>query len=649
MAIWTDTIGAPFRSDANRVHWGSPGASSPLSELIPSSLVFGGGIAYLRTLLLFDTGVQHVRLLTSVTSDGLVGTSEDLVSGWEGLSSAVTISAGSLSLSLPGPSHPSNQSSDATEPYLWVPSTAKITEIETFITDYNALTAAQKAATTLTLRDELPPDLMPTFGTGDIANQTYTQNTAITALQLPSATGGDGTLAYSITGQPAGVTLNASRQLVGTPTATGTFNVTFTVTDADGDTDTISFTITVNAADLMPSLPAIADQTATVGTAFSLTFSAATSGDPPLAYSVSGEPSWMSINNRTLSGTPDATGTHTVTVTVTDDDGDTDTASFDIVVSAALAVITIDSVADQTGEVVRALVTIDSGGNWYNHRGGNTDGSISSDSDLDIDDDTAFDRLRYQATSDRLLFNLSPANAQTIFGSGGVGENAVVDISTPYGDVSTSALTVGGGGNIRLAVTTADETIFNQLQDDDLVNLVVSGFVAADLIPDFGSGDIADQTYTQNTAISALQLPAATGGDGTLVYSITGEPSGLTLNNSRQLVGTPTATGTFSTTFTVTDDDGDTDTIDFTITVNAADLMPDFGSETIADRAYTQNVAISTPQLPEATGGDGTLSYSISGEPHGHYVKFFTAISWYPYCCGRVQYHIYRNRYRWRY
>ena len=36
------------------------------------------------------------------------------------------------------------------------------------------------------------------------------------------------------------------------------------------------------AADLMPSLPAIDDQTATVGTAFSLTFDAATSGDAPV-------------------------------------------------------------------------------------------------------------------------------------------------------------------------------------------------------------------------------------------------------------------------------------------------------------------------------------------------------------------------------
>ena len=60
-----------------------------------------------------------------------------------------------------------------------------------------------------------------------------------------------------------------------------------------------SDTITTLATDLMPSLPAIADQTATVGTAFSLTFNAATGGDTPLSYSVSGNPAWLTLSSLT--------------------------------------------------------------------------------------------------------------------------------------------------------------------------------------------------------------------------------------------------------------------------------------------------------------------------------------------------------------
>ena len=306
MAIWTTTIGAPTEGSAD-IQW-------DVAALLDAALVESGGAAYLRILRLTlrpDLNRAIVNIWTSdSTTESPSPAGPHLSSSWEGFATAIIVEAGDLTLTLSGPTHSDVVFADTTEPYFtsyYAYGTTTADSISDFYTAFPELTDAQKAATTLTLRDELP-DLMPTFGTGDIPDQTYTQNTAISALQLPAATGGDGTLAYSITGEPSGVTLNASRQLVGTPTATGTFNVTFTVTDADGDTDTIDFTITVNAADLMPSLPAIADQTATVGTAFSLTFSAATGGDPPLTYSVSGNPSWLSLSGRTLSGTPDSNG-----------------------------------------------------------------------------------------------------------------------------------------------------------------------------------------------------------------------------------------------------------------------------------------------------------------------------------------------------
>ena len=168
---------------------------------------------------------------------------------------------------------------------------------------------------------------MPTAPT--VANQTGTVGTTF-SVTLPIGTGGDTPLTYSVSGEPSWASFNTtSRILSGIPNATGTTTVTYTVTDDDGDTDSDSFTLTVSAAaDLMPTLPAIADQTATVGTAFSLTFNAATGGDTPLSYSVSGNPSWLTLSGLTLSGTPTAAGTPTVTVTVEDDDGDTASQSF---------------------------------------------------------------------------------------------------------------------------------------------------------------------------------------------------------------------------------------------------------------------------------------------------------------------------------
>ena len=47
-------------------------------------------------------------------------------------------------------------------------------------------------------------------------------------------------------------------------------------------------------------------------------------------------------------------------------------------------------------------------------------------------------------------------------------------------------------------------------------------------------------------------------------------------------------------------------------TESGADLTPTFGTDTIAAQSYTQNTAIATLQLPEATGGDAPLVYSLS-------------------------------------
>ena len=91
-------------------------------------------------------------------------------------------------------------------------------------------------------------DRFPSFrtATGPGA-QTYTVGTAIDALTLPEASGGNGTLTYSLTPNVPGLSFNAStRQLTGTPSTAGTYAMTYTVTDEDDDTDTLSFTITVN-------------------------------------------------------------------------------------------------------------------------------------------------------------------------------------------------------------------------------------------------------------------------------------------------------------------------------------------------------------------------------------------------------------------
>ena len=135
------------------------------------------------------------------------------------------------------------------------------------------------------------------------------------------------------------------------------------------------------------------------------------------------------------------------------------------------------------------------------------------------------------------------------------------------------------------------------------------------------SGTIANQTYTKNTAITDLVLPEATGGMGPYMYTLVPVPAGLMFDaTTRTLSGTPTTVTDTATmhTYTVTDSTADTaltKTLTFTITVNA-EGSPTF-ADTIANQTYTKDEAITSLELPEATGGTGALTYSLDPVPAG--------------------------------
>ena len=170
-----------------------------------------------------------------------------------------------------------------------------------------------------------------------------------------------------------------------------------------------------------------------------------------------------------------------------------------------------------------------------------------------------------------------------------------------------------------------------------------------DGIPSFGNNTIADQTYVKDQPIETLTLPAASGGDAPLTYALTPAlPNGLTFDvSTRMISGTPIGlqeetTYTYTVTDdddTVTDDDDDTATLNFKLTVIAsasvetprggggggsANRKPAFGAQTIPDQTWLQGLVFEPLVLPEASGGDGTLTYTLEPAlPEG--VTFDTA------------------------
>ena len=162
-----------------------------------------------------------------------------------------------------------------------------------------------------------------------------------------------------------------------------------------------------------------------------------------------------------------------------------------------------------------------------------------------------------------------------------------------------------------------------------------------DSIPSFGN-NIADQTYVKDQAIATLTLPAASGADTPLTYSLAPAlPDGLSFDDStRTISGTPTELQVETTyTYTVTDADGDTAALSFKLTVaesasvetprgggggGSANRKPAFGAQTIPDQTWLQGLVFEPLVLPEASGGDGTLTYTLEPAlPEG--VTFDTA------------------------
>ena len=187
-------------------------------------------------------------------------------------------------------------------------------------------------------------------------NQTSTVGTAA-SLQISATDTATGTLTYSASGLPAGLSINASTGLIsGTPTTAGTSNVTVTATDSTGPSGSTTFSWTVNPVVVNTvTVTNPGNQTGTVGTAASLQINASDSASgQTLTYSASNLPAGLSINAQTglISGTPTSAGTSNVTVTATDTTNASGSANFTWTVNPVTGnTVTVTNPGNQTGTV----------------------------------------------------------------------------------------------------------------------------------------------------------------------------------------------------------------------------------------------------------------------------------------------------------
>ena len=133
---------------------------------------------------------------------------------------------------------------------------------------------------------------------------------------------------------------------------------------------------------------------------------------------------------------------------------------------------------------------------------------------------------------------------------------------------------------------------------------------------------VADQVHSEDTQISAVQLPEANGGTPPIEYELEPAlPDGLTLNEDTQTItGTPAETLPPQLyKWTATDKDGSKVGVGFWVRMTAAstgtarrDRLSSFGNKNMADQVYTVNEEIEPLALPEASGGNGPLRYTLT-------------------------------------
>ncbi|WP_420640326.1 beta strand repeat-containing protein, partial [Candidatus Poriferisocius sp.] len=156
----------------------------------------------------------------------------------------------------------------------------------------------------------------------------------------------------------------------------------------------------------------------------------------------------------------------------------------------------------------------------------------------------------------------------------------------------------------RYVLTATDE-------DENTGTLNVDITIEGDRQPSFSvSSD--SQTGIQNEPFT-WELPDASGGNGTLVYTLENEAdlaTGLSYNATTNTIsGRPTVHKTATFTLRATDRDGDVASLPLTLTITE-DKAPSF-SPTEVSYSFAVGRSVDQP-LPRATGGDGTLTYEFA-------------------------------------
>ena len=425
-------------------------------------------------------------------------------------------------------------------------------------------------------------NLVPSFGTMTIDDQIWVVDTNM-SLTLPAAMGGNGRLSYTLSPVlPAGITFDEpTRTLSGTPTAVASA-VTYTLTVADGDSDTASltFSLAVGNGRLATPTGLVLKPDTISPNQFKVTWNAVANATDYTAKAVQSSRSVIGSVTMPSSG-PEATfigldsnATYTVTVVAKGN------ANYQDSMGATLTVTTPSFTSDVAPNF--GIETIEDQ-IWV----------VGTPVDLTLPTATA--------GNEGLSYTLSP--------------------NTLPAGVTFDATTRRLSG-IPTAVASAATYTWTAADDDS--NTAASDTTSLTFQVTVNKGTLATptglalkaNTQTQNGFTVSWNAVA-----GATSYTATATPSNGTPETG-MVIGTEAIfTGlVVNTTYTVsvvatdnTDNYNDSAaaTVMLSTAASANNLVPSFGSETIADQTWMVGEQVNLT-LPTATDGNGTLTYTLS-------------------------------------
>jgi hypothetical protein len=372
--------------------------------------------------------------------------------------------------------------------------------------------------------------------------------------QTLASTGGTGSTSWQLTSGnlPAGLTWTASSGLIsGTPTATVSATpLTFKVTDSGSPAQTATANLTLTIV-TQPTITTASLPNGAVGTLYSQTL-AATGGTPSYSWQLTSGalPAGLTLNPSSglISGTPTATASATpLTFKLTDSGSPAQTATANLTLTIAQLTVTTASLPN---------------------------GVVGTPYSQTLAATGAAGTVSWQSTSGTLPAGLTLSASGLISG-------------TPTATASATPLTFKAtdSGSPAQATVNLTLTIVSQLT------------ITTASLPNGAVGTLYSQTL------------AATGGTTSYSWQLTSGtlPTGLTLNASGQISGTPTATANATPlTFKVTDSGSpaQTATANLTLTIDQLTITTASLPNGVVGTPYSQTLA--------STGAAGTVSWQLT-------------------------------------